>query len=186
MTAYHSLNASALHHGIPAGAVLLDVRTAMEHDEKHLCCPHIHTPLDQLEPAAFLVQHGLHEDTPLYLLCLGGKRAAEAAARFAAVGCTRLHVIEGGLRACESCGLALSGYAVKPPGKKPLSLERQVRIAAGGMAALGAALGLTLHPLFGLIPLLIGGGLVFAGITDCCGLALVLAKAPWNIQTAST
>jgi hypothetical protein len=26
----------------------------------------------------------------------------------------------------------------------------------------------------------VGAGLVFAGITDCCGMRLLLAKLPWN------
>ena len=64
--------------------------------------------------------------------------------------------------------------------KGPISLERQVRIAAGAIAALGALLGLMLNPLFSIIPLFVGGGLVFAGVTDRCGMALVLTKAPWN------
>ena len=28
--------------------------------------------------------------------------------------------------------------------------------------------------------ILIGAGLVFAGVTDWCGMGLLLARAPWN------
>ena len=34
------------------------------------------------------------------------------------------------------------------------------------------------------MPALVGGGLVFAGITDWCGMGMLLAKMPWN-QTAA-
>ncbi len=46
--------------------------------------------------------------------------------------------------------------------------------------AMGAALGLFINPLFAAIPLFVGCGLIFAGVTDRCGMALVLTKAPWH------
>jgi hypothetical protein len=33
--------------------------------------------------------------------------------------------------------------------------------------------------LFG-VPALVGAGLVFAGVTDTCGMALILGRAPWH------
>jgi hypothetical protein len=30
------------------------------------------------------------------------------------------------------------------------------------------------------LPLFVGGGLVFAGITDTCGMGMLLARMPWN------
>jgi hypothetical protein len=70
-------------------------------------------------------------------------------------------------------------------GRKVMSLERQVRIAAGSLVASGAALAA-----FGPSPLwqqigmglagFIGSGLVFAGVTDTCGMGMLIAKMPWN------
>jgi hypothetical protein len=57
---------------------------------------------------------------------------------------------------------------------------RQVQIIAGGLSALGALLALAVNPRFAVVPLLIGSGLLFAGITGACGMALLLAKMPWN------
>jgi hypothetical protein len=57
---------------------------------------------------------------------------------------------------------------------------RQVQIAVGLISAAGAALALTINPLFAIIPLVMGCGLLFAGLTGMCGLALLLAKMPWN------
>ena len=65
-------------------------------------------------------------------------------------------------------------------GKKMVSLERQVRIAAGFLVVLGALLGWFVDPAFVFLSAFIGAGLVFAGVTDTCGMGLMLAKMPWN------
>ena len=65
-------------------------------------------------------------------------------------------------------------------GKKVMSLERQVRIAAGSLVVIGAVVGQFVHPGgFGLSAF-IGAGLVFAGVTDTCGMGMMIAKMPWN------
>ena len=61
-----------------------------------------------------------------------------------------------------------------------MSVERQVRIAAGLMVFAGVALGTFYHPGFYGLSGFIGAGLMFAGITDWCGMGLLLARAPWN------
>jgi hypothetical protein len=57
---------------------------------------------------------------------------------------------------------------------------RQVQITVGAVSATGAVLALMVNPWFALVPLAAGCGLLFAGISGFCGLALVLAKMPWN------
>ena len=64
-------------------------------------------------------------------------------------------------------------------GKKAISLERQVRIAAGSLVLLGAVL-YFVHPAFIGLSAFVGAGLVFAGITDTCGMGMILARMPWN------
>lgn len=59
-------------------------------------------------------------------------------------------------------------------------LERQVRIAAGSMVVAGAALGFFVHPFWIGLSAFVGAGLVFAGVTDTCGMGMMLAKMPWN------
>ena len=61
-----------------------------------------------------------------------------------------------------------------------ISLERQVRITAGALEVAGVALGWLVHPGFYGLSAFIGAGLVFAGVTDICGLCVLLAKLPWN------
>lgn len=175
--------------GVAPGSVILDVRTGMEHDACRLCVPHQHVPLDQLDAAQFLQQHGYGIAQPLYLLCRGGTRARQAAEKFVAAGCQNVFVVTGGLEACRGLGQAVEGHDAASPGNSPMrgpiTLERQVRIAAGAIIVLGAWLALIWSAGFAVIPLLVGGGLIFAGITDRCGLALVLTKAPWNQPCAN-
>ena len=65
-------------------------------------------------------------------------------------------------------------------GRKAISLERQVRIAAGSLVVLGTALGAFVHPGFLALSAFVGAGLVFAGVTDTCGMGMMLARMPWN------
>ena len=65
-------------------------------------------------------------------------------------------------------------------GKKSISIERQVRIAAGGLVLLGVILGFLINHVFLLLSGFVGAGLILAGITDWCGMGLLLARAPWN------
>jgi hypothetical protein len=72
------------------------------------------------------------------------------------------------------------GLPVQRDGGKVISMERQVRIAAGGLVLLGVLLAWKVHPAFIGLCSLVGAGLMFAGITDTCGMAMVLGKMPWN------
>ncbi len=64
-------------------------------------------------------------------------------------------------------------------GKKAISLERQVRIVAGSLVLLGVGLSFV-HPAFLALSAFVGAGLAFAGVTDTCGMGLLLARMPWN------
>jgi hypothetical protein len=65
---------------------------------------------------------------------------------------------------------------------KVISLERQVRIVAGSPIFAGVLLAIFVHPNFVGLSAFVGAGLVFAGITDWCGMGLLLAKLPWNAK----
>jgi len=94
--------------------------------------------------------------------------------RFQAAGFNNVVNIEGGTLACVEAGLSVVR------GKKSISLERQVRIAAGLLVLSGAVLGWLVHPAFIGLSAFVGAGLVFAGVTDTCGMGLMLARMPWN------
>jgi len=164
--------------------IILDVRTEMECAEKRLCCDHMHVPLDRLDAREFMAQTKLTPESNLYILCRSGQRASQAAEKFIAAGLTNVQVIEGGILGCEACGEKLQGRLIQEGQsggpKMHISLERQVRIAAGLFVLIGTILGFYLSAAFLLVPVFVGAGLIFAGVTDRCGLALVLTKAPWN------
>jgi hypothetical protein len=65
-------------------------------------------------------------------------------------------------------------------GRGTISLERQVRIAAGTLVLLGVALGWFVHVAFFGLSAFVGAGLIFAGVTDWCGMGMLLARMPWN------
>ncbi|TAL27218.1 MAG: DUF2892 domain-containing protein [Alphaproteobacteria bacterium] len=155
--------------------IVLDVRTGLEHAEVALKSPHVNIPLGDLDPARFLQDNHIRATQPVYVLCRGGKRATAAAEAFIAAGHENVHVIEGGIIACEAAGVPL-----RKGGQVTIPLERQVRIAAGLLVVTGVALGALVTPWFYGLSAFVGAGLVFAGVTDRCGMALVLAKAPWN------
>jgi rhodanese-related sulfurtransferase len=152
---------------------LIDVRTPIEYREVHVNFAR-NVPLDQLDPEALMQTRDAGANEPLYVVCHSGSRGRKACEMLAKAGCSRVVNIEGGTAACIEAGLPVVR------GKKGLSLERQVRIAAGSLVLLGAALGWFVHPLFYGLAAFVGAGLIFAGITDTCGMGMLLARMPWN------
>jgi len=160
------------------GLALLDVRTPVEFAEVHV--PQARNePLDEIQPAAIFTTGGVPPGQPVYLLCRSGQRAQKAAEKFAKEGFDQTVVIEGGTLAWIEAGLPVTRSAVKV-----ISLERQVRIVAGALVLTGILLGTFVHPGFFGLAGFVGAGLVFAGITDFCGMGLLLAKMPWNKRVA--
>jgi len=152
---------------------LLDVRTSVEYRELHVAAAR-NVPLDKLDPAALMQARNGSNEEPLYLICRSGSRGRQACEKFLAAGFNNVINIEGGTLACVECGLPVVR------GKKAISLERQVRIAAGSLVLLGVLLGWLVLPVFLGLSAFVGAGLVFAGITDTCGMGMILARMPWN------
>ncbi len=152
---------------------LIDVRTPVEYREVHVAFAR-NVPLDQLDPTAVMQTRNGAKDDPLYVICRSGSRGEKACEKFHQAGFANVVNIEGGTLACEQAGLPLVR------GKKAISLERQVRIAAGSLVLLGAVLSWWVHPAFIGLSAFVGAGLVFAGITNTCAMGMMLAKMPWN------
>ncbi|QDU31308.1 Inner membrane protein YgaP [Anatilimnocola aggregata] len=155
---------------------LIDVRTPVEFQEMHVEIAK-NVPLDRLDPQR-LQQERTTGEAPLYVICRSGGRGKQACEKFQAAGVTNVINVEGGTMACAAAGMSMVR------GKKAVSLERQVRIAAGSLVFVGSALGYFVHPYFIGLPAFVGAGLVFAGVTDTCGMGMMLARMPWN-QVAS-
>lgn len=153
---------------------IVDVRTAAEFEGEHVPGSRL-IPLDQL---AARVDEVRATPAPRLLLCRTGARAGLARKTLAALDVAGLSVVEGGLEAYRSAGGATR------EGRAHLSIERQVRIGAGSLVLLGLVLAWLVHPIFLGLPAFVGVGQVFAGVTDWCGMGLLLAKAPWNRGSA--
>src|SRR5262249_8283484 len=149
---------------------LIDVRTPVEFREVHASIAR-NIPLTELDPSRIAAgQNG----SPLYFICKSGGRGKQACEKLLAAGQSKVVNVEGGTTAWEEAGLPVVR------GKKAVSLERQVRIAAGSIVLIGAALALFVHPYWIGLSAFIGAGLVFSGVTDTCGMAMLLARMPWN------
>jgi rhodanese-related sulfurtransferase len=152
---------------------LIDVRTPAEYREVH-AEPARLGPLDGLDPKAVMAARNGTEEEPLYMICRSGGRGRQACELFHAAGFTNVVNVEGGTLAWERAGLPVVR------GKRTVSLERQVRIAAGSLVVVGTVLGAFVHPVFLALPAFVGAGLIFAGVTDTCGMGMLLARMPWN------
>lgn len=152
---------------------LIDVRTPVEYREVH--CPFArNVPLSDLDPRAVMSARTGPADAPLYVICKSGSRGRQACEKFLAAGYANVVNVAGGTSAWVECGLPVNR------GRKAISLERQVRIAAGLLVLVGAVLGAFVHPAFIGLSAFVGAGLVFAGVTDTCGMGMALARMPWN------
>ena len=155
------------------GIHLIDVRTPAEFRELHTPIA-VNIPLDTLNAEEIKqLQNGNGAD-PIYVICQSGNRSTRACQKLIEAGVTNVVSVEGGTTVWAQQGLPVIR------GKKTISLERQVRIAAGFLVLLGASLGMFINPWFSGLSAFVGAGLMFAGITDTCGMAMLLAKMPWN------
>ena len=118
---------------------LLDVRTPVEYREMH-CAFAKNIPLTDLDPKALMAARSNPAEEPLYVICRSGNRGKQACEKFIAAGYANVVNVEGGTLAWAECGLPVNR------GRKAVSLERQVRIAAGSLVFLGVVLGYIVHP----------------------------------------
>lgn len=154
---------------------VIDVREFSEFNSERIAEAQL-MPLSNFEKHADEIDHS----KPIYLMCRSGNRAKQAAEKLAKKGFTDIHIVEGGMAAWGSANLP-----VVKGGSKVWSLERQVRFAAGLIILSGVVLGYLVSPYLFLVSGFVGAGLTFSGITDTCGMAMVLARMPWNKAPAS-
>ena len=148
---------------------LIDVRTPAEFGSVHAEGA-VNHPMESLDVERLL----FGKEDEIQVICQSGGRSMKVCQKLEAAGYSNVVNVEGGTSAWQASGLPVV------EGKKMMSLERQVRIAAGSLIVIGAAIGQFVHPGgFGLSAF-VGAGLVFAGVTDTCGMGMLIAKMPWN------
>jgi len=131
----------------------------------------VNVPLADLKPEELVPPAGY--EGPLYLICQSGMRAYKAAQKVA--DCRPVVLVEGGTSAWVAAGLPVVREA-----SGGFSLDRQVRIVIGTLVVLGVLLSKWWNPDAVYLSAFMGLGLIFAGVTDSCPLAMTLAQMPWN------
>lgn len=148
---------------------VLDVRSPGEFAAGHIPGA-VNIPLEQVEARLKDIPDG----AKIVVACQHGPRADLACQ---AIRDSRPEAIklEGGTAAWASEGRPLVRCSAAR-----WSLERQVRLIVGLLAIIGSVLALTVDLNWIALPLILGCGLTFAGLTDICGLGLLLSRMPWN------
>lgn len=155
---------------------LLDVREPGEYETVRV--PRSQNfPLSSLEDRLTELPAG---DQPFYVLCAVGARAV-AASKILFENKRNGIVIQGGIVEWQRRGLPIERGE-----RNVWSIDRQVRFLAGSLVLTGLALGWRVNPRFYLLSAFIGAGLFFSGITGFCGMALLLARCPWNRGSRSS
>lgn len=151
-------------------AVLIDIREPDEYAREHIPGSRL-VPLSGFDAADFPKDH----DKIGVFHCSSGSRTREAAPRILATGFREVYHLEGGFQAWKK-----AGFAVTLDRRAPISIMRQVQIAAGALVVAGVILAVLVSPWFMALSAFVGAGLMFAGISGTCAMANLLAVMPWN------
>jgi len=153
---------------VAAGARLIDIRDADEHARENIPGA-LNVPLARIGGLPKL-------QGPLVFHCRSGMRTqANAATLLAAAQGNDCHILEGGIDAWRAAGLP-----TRLDRRQPLEIMRQVQLAAGALVLAGVVLGFTVSPILFGLSAFVGAGLMMAGATGWCGMAMLLRAMPWN------
>lgn len=171
-----TVDATTLKRWMDSGeAVVVDVREPAEHAAEKIHGATL-VPLGTVTKSAVPCCDG----KKLVIHCRSGKRSASACEKLLAEDPNlEVYNLEGGISAWGA-----AGHTVAASGKFFLPLDRQVQLTIGLMLITGSVLGAVFSPAWFLLTGFIGAGLTLAGLTGFCGLALVMAKMPWNQNVA--
>ena len=112
-------------------------------------------------------------EQPIIFTCNSGRRTRNESELLQQLAGGPAFQLEGGINNWVKKGLPVERDA------KTLPMFRQIQIGAGSLVLLGLVGGLA-WPGLRWLSAFVGAGLVFAGVTGFCGLALLLAAMPWN------
>lgn len=167
-----TVDSNTLKRWLDSGeAVLVDVREPAEHAAESISGAKL-LPLSAVSRSALPDARG----KKLVIHCRKGGRGGAACEKLLAEDpALEIYNLEGGIGAW-----AEAGFPVKSSGKFFLPLDRQVQLAIGLMLIAASVVGTVFSPAWFLFTGLIGAGLTVAGLTGFCGLALLMARMPWN------
>jgi rhodanese-related sulfurtransferase len=145
--------------------VLVDVRDPDEHARESI-------PGAVLKPLGTVSPGSLPRGRVVFH-CKGGVRSAEAAGRCAG---SDVYSLTGGIDAWKRAGLP----TMVNERTAKMGVMRQVQAIIGATVLVGIALGALVHPWLYAVAAVPGAGLLMAGLTGVCPLAMVVARMPWN------
>jgi rhodanese-related sulfurtransferase len=151
--------------------LLVDVRTPGEYQTAHVPGS-VNLPLDQVD--AHLRRIVSDAGGRMVLVCQAGGRARQAQQRLTAAGLTDVAILAGGMNAWIA-----AGGPVERSGRTRWSLERQVRLVAGGIVLVSVLASIWV-PAMAYLAGLVGAGLFVAALTNSCLLGMLLARLPYN------
>lgn len=157
--------------------VVVDVREPAEHAAENIEGANL-LPLSVVSKNALPQVH----DKKLVIHCHTGKRGNNACKKLLAEDPNiEVYNLEGGISAWRA-----AGFQVVSSVKYFLPLDQQVQLTIGLGVLAGSLLAYFVSPLFFLLTGFFGAGLIFAGVSGFCGLAMVMAKMPWNQSIKGT
>ena len=154
-----------------SNTLVLDVRSPGEFETAHIDGA-VNIPVDRLDP--HLREIVSNAGGTMVLVCQSGGRAEQAATKLKREGKQDLVLLEGGMNAWQQSGAPLQRGEVQR-----WSLERQVRLVAGSMVMSSVAAS-ALVPRLKWVGAGVGGGLVFAAVSNTCMMGNLLSKLPYN------
>lgn len=147
---------------------LIDIRTPHEH--KRECIGFAENILiDDIYDA------DIQNDEVVVLHCQSGNRTNQAANKVSGLKAKNVYLLEGGINAWKQ-----HKQPTQKNIKEPLPIMRQVQIIVGFMVLLGVILSFLISPYFAILSGFFGAGLLFAGLSGTCGLAVMLEFLPYN------
>jgi len=156
--------------------IIVDVREPDEHARERIAGAKS-VPLSSLTAASIAALGS----KSVVVHCKSGRRSADAAMRCAELTSRGISVanLRGGIDAWKAQGLPTFVDTMRPR----MSVMQQTQLVIGIGVLVGTALGTAVHPWLLAIPAIMGAGLIVAGATGTCGLAVVIGKMPWNKGT---
>lgn len=171
MSSITSIDAVEAEQLSSKNAVFIDVREPAEFNTLHI-------PGAKLYPLSTIKAEHLAQfhDADIVIYCQKGLRGEKACRKILDTHPnSKLVNLSGGIEAWQQ-----QGYATVKGKSNVIALDRQVQITIGTLVFCFSLLAYISHTNFLFVPMFMGAGLIFAGISGFCGLARVLALAPWN------
>ena len=157
--------------------VLIDVREPEEFSNERIPGS-INAPLSSWDRCGPMLAKSIGNH-PIKFICGSGGRASIAAEKWETFFATKppqIKIQDGGMRGWKSHGGVVEGS-----GKSvDWGIFRQVQAIVGPVILLSSIAAMTFNPRWAILSAMFGFGLSIAGYTGFCGMAIVLAKMPWN------